>query len=67
MMLRAIASLTFAGLLWGAGLAPSSAAAPKHVILIMMENHGTDAIFGNKQDAPFLNALIAERGVRYAT
>ena len=64
---RAAASLTFAGLFWGAGLAPSPAAAPKHVILIMMENHGTDTIFGNKQDAPFLNALIAEKGVRYAT
>ena len=67
MILRAAASLTFAALLWAAGFQPSSAAAPKHVILIMMENHGTDTIFGNKQDAPFLNALMAEKGVRYAT
>jgi len=33
----------------------------------MMENHGTDDIIGNKEDAPFLNALISEKGVRYAT
>src|SRR5271165_3679038 len=45
----------------------AEAAAPKHVILIMMENHGTDTIVGNVADAPFLNALIAEPGVRYAT
>ena len=44
----------------------TSAAAPKHVILVMMENHGTDTLFGNKEDAPFLNELIAEPGVRYA-
>ncbi|HEY1453657.1 MAG TPA: alkaline phosphatase family protein [Roseiarcus sp.] len=43
------------------------AAAPKHVILIMMENHGTDTLLGNKEDAPFLNELIAEPGVSYAT
>ena len=66
MTLRA-ASLTFAAMLWGASLTPGSAAAPKHVILIMMENHGTDTILGNKQDAPFLNSLITEKGVRYAT
>src|ERR1700759_1890277 len=46
---------------------PASAAAPKHLILIMMENHGTDTLFGNKEDAPFINELIAEPGVRYAT
>ena len=49
------------------GAAPAAAKAPKHVILIMMENHGTDTILGNREDAPFLNALIAEKGVRYAT
>ena len=54
-----------AGFLLGHG--PASAAAPKHVILIMMENHGTDTLLGNKEDAPFLNELIAEPGVRYAT
>ena len=67
MTLRAAASLTFAALLWGVSPSSSSAAAPKHVILIMMENHGTDTIFGNTQDAPFINSLIAEKGVRYAT
>lgn len=45
----------------------SAATAPKHVILIMMENHGTDTIFGNKEDAPFLNQLITQNGVTYAT
>jgi hypothetical protein len=54
-----------AGFILGQG--PASAAAPKHVILIMMENHGTDTLFGNKEDAPFINELIAEPGVRYAT
>ena len=47
--------------------APAAAKAPKHVILIMMENHGTDTIFGNTEDAPFVNALIKEKGVRYLT
>jgi hypothetical protein len=61
----AFAIVATAGFLLGQGTA--SATAPKHVILIMMENHGTDTLFGNKQDAPFLNELIAERGVRYAT
>ena len=64
---HAAASLIFAALLSGAAALPASAAAPKHVILIMMENHGTDTLLGNKEDAPFLNALIAEKGVRYAT
>src|SRR5579871_5743431 len=61
----AVAIATAAGLLLGHG--PASAAAPKHVILIMMENHGTDTLFGNKEDAPFINALITDPGVRYAT
>jgi hypothetical protein len=66
MMMRA-ASLTFAAGLLGVDLSPAATAAPKHVILIMMENHGTDTILGNREDAPFLNALIAEKGVRYGT
>jgi phosphatidylinositol-3-phosphatase len=61
----AITIAAAAGFLLGHG--PASAAAPKHVILIMMENHGTDTLLGNKEDAPFLNELIAEPGVRYAT
>ena len=67
MTFRAAARLTLAAAFLSAGLAPAVAAAPKHVILIMMENHGTDTLFGNKQDAPFLNELIAQKGVRYAT
>ena len=58
-------AIAAAGFILGHG--PASAAAPKHVILIMMENHGTDTLFGNKEDAPFINELIAEPGVRYAT
>jgi hypothetical protein len=50
-----------------ASQAAASVAAPKHLILIMMENHGTDTIIGNKDDAPFLNQLVTENGVRYAT
>lgn len=64
--MRPAAGLIFAAFV-GTSLSPAAAAAPKHVILIMMENHGTDTLFGNKDDAPFLNALIGERGVRYAT
>jgi phosphatidylinositol-3-phosphatase len=59
-------AIVAAGFILGHGPV-SEAAAPKHVILIMMENHGTDTLFGNKQDAPFLNELIAEPGVRYGT
>src|SRR6516162_2535497 len=61
----ALAIVAAAGFIVGHG--PASAAPPKHVILIMMENHGTDTLVGNKEDAPFLNTLIGERGVRYAT
>jgi hypothetical protein len=61
------AFMTIAAAIWTGSLAPAAAGAPKHVILIMMENHGTDTLLGNKEDAPFLNALIAEKGVRYAT
>lgn len=57
----------FAAALALVGVARAAAAAPKHVILIMMENHGTGALLGNREDAPFLNELITEKGVRYAT
>jgi phosphatidylinositol-3-phosphatase len=46
---------------------PVSAQTPKHVILVMMENHGTDTLVGNKADAPFFNELIAQKGVTLAT
>jgi hypothetical protein len=61
----AISMLAAAALVFGHGRA--SAAAPKHVIFIVMENHGTDTLLGNKEDAPFLNELITQPGVRYAT
>ena len=35
------------------GHGPASAAARKHVILIMMENDGTDTLLGNKEDVLF--------------
>ena len=69
MVARLYRSLASLALLAVATLAPTaaSAAAPKHLILIMMENHGTDTIFGNKEDAPFINDLIGQNGVRRAT
>jgi phosphatidylinositol-3-phosphatase len=57
----------------GAGLALLSAgaqaiAAPKHVFVILMENHATDQIIGNAVDAPFINNDLLKRpGVSYAT
>jgi hypothetical protein len=46
---------------------PAEAQAPKHIFLIMMENHATEQIFGNKADAPYINDLIKQPGVVYAT
>ena len=65
MAMQAAARSIFAAALLGAELSPAVAAAPKHVVLIMMENHGTETIIGNTADAPFLNALIGEGA--YAT
>jgi phosphatidylinositol-3-phosphatase len=42
-------------------------AAPKHLFLIMMENHSTEDILGNAADAPYINELVKHAGVRYAT
>lgn len=42
-------------------------AAPKHLFLIMMENHSTENVLGNAADAPYINQLIKQPGVRYAT
>jgi phospholipase C len=65
---RFIAPLRLAAALVAAAPAPSAAAsAPKHLILIMMENHGTDTLLGNKEDAPFLTELVTQPGVRFAT
>ncbi len=57
----------------GAGVAlflggAGAIAAPKHVFLIMMENHATEEIIGNAVDAPFINNdLLKRAGVGYAT
>jgi Phosphoesterase family len=65
---RLIAPLMLAAALLAAAPAPSAAAsALKHLILIMMESHGTDTLLGNKEDAPFLNELVTQPGVRFAT
>ena len=67
MISRSAASLGLAAAILGAAINAAAAAAPKHLILIMMENHGTDTLLGNKDDAPFINELITQPGVRYAT
>jgi phosphatidylinositol-3-phosphatase len=65
---RLIAPLRLAAALVAAAPAPSAAAsAPKHLILIMMENHGTDTLLGNKEDAPFVTELVTQPGVRFVT
>jgi len=55
-----------------AGLAQSAAAhparhqnhgSPRHIFVIMMENHGTSEILGNTADAPFINKLAAHGNV----
>jgi len=53
-----------------AGLAQSAVArptnhggAPRHIFVIMMENHGTSEILGNTADAPFINKLAAHANV----
>lgn len=35
-------------------------AAPKHIFVIMMENHSYDEIIGNTKDAPFINQLASQ-------
>ena len=45
----------------------ASAAAPKRLFVILMENHGTEEILNNPQDAPYMSNLIKQPGVRYAT
>src|SRR5262249_22106551 len=62
--LRALA--VSAGIAMAAATAPATAA-PKHLLMIMMENHSTEDILGNADDAPYLNQLIKQAGVRYAT
>lgn len=68
----ALAALTLANIaLAGLGavtlpMAAQAAAAPKHIFLIMMENHSPEETVGNAADAPFLAELITKPGVRYA-
>ncbi len=45
----------------------ASAATPKRLFVILMENHSTEQILNNPQDAPYMNSLIKQPGVRYAT
>jgi phosphatidylinositol-3-phosphatase len=49
------------------GAAAPAMAAPKHLFLIIMENHSTEDILGNIADAPYINGLVKQAGVRYAT
>jgi len=35
----------------------------KHIFYIMMENHGTDEIIGNRDDAPYINSLADKYAV----
>jgi phosphatidylinositol-3-phosphatase len=60
----ALAAGTSLALLWTSAHA---SAAPKHLFLVMMENHSTEDIFGNTADAPFINQLLKQAGVSYAT
>jgi hypothetical protein len=47
--------------------ASAMAATPKRLFVILMENHGTEQIIANKDDAPYLSDLVKQPGVRYAT
>ena len=35
----------------------------QHIFFVMMENHGTDEIIGNRADAPYINSLADRYGV----
>jgi hypothetical protein len=65
--LRRGALVLAAALALSAGLAQSATAhqgsAPRHIFVIMMENHGTAEILGNTADAPFINKLAAHGNV----
>jgi hypothetical protein len=71
--LRRVALSLAAALALSAGLAQSAAAhpaghqnrglAPKHIFVIMMENHGFPEIIGNTADAPFINQLATHANV----
>jgi phosphatidylinositol-3-phosphatase len=66
-ILRAAALVLASGsALLSAGI-PAMAAAPKHLFLVMMENHSTEDILGNTADAPYINGLVKQPGVSYST
>lgn len=67
------AVLTALGLIAGVGTAqaatsapsstPASKGAPTHIFFIMMENHGTSQVIGNKADAPYITSLAQRYNV----
>jgi hypothetical protein len=62
-----LAAIAGAAAMLAAVAAAPAQAAPKHLFLIMMENRSTEDIFGNTADAPYINQLIKQPGVLYAT
>jgi hypothetical protein len=65
-----VALVLAATLVLSAGLAQSASAnyrnrgaVPRHIFVIMMENHGTPEIIGNTADAPFINRLVKHANV----
>src|SRR5246127_626818 len=45
----------------GVNLAPSRAAAPPHILVVLMENHSYSEVVGNPS-MPFLNGLVQTNG-----
>jgi hypothetical protein len=35
-------------------------ATPKHLFLVLMENHSTEDVIGNVANAPFINQLLKQ-------
>ncbi|MBV8978105.1 MAG: hypothetical protein JO261_12945 [Alphaproteobacteria bacterium] len=58
-LLKTLRASAFAALA-SCGIAGAADAAPKHVFVIMMENHAYDEIIGNTKDAPFINQLASQ-------
>ncbi len=65
--LKTVAAAVVSAAAFLASALPAEAGPPKHIFLIMMENHGTEEILSNGADAPFVGQLIKQPGVRYAT
>lgn len=65
---RQSAALAMSACLTLSSTAAQAVAAPKHLFVILMENHATEEIIGNAADAPFINGdLLKRAGVSYAT